>query len=117
MERAERENKAREAMAKARGKDTWDVGDFPQMIAALDDKQRKALMDELVADVEKENAADPRKAGDEIRFIKKMFGKKQTLRDIAKSWGKSAPGVMKFADETESIFRKTLKDMGISTIG
>ena len=115
IEKAEKEQKAKEAIKKAMGKDTWDVGDFGQMIAALDDKQRKELMNELIADVESDNEKDPRKAGEEIMFIKKLFGKKLTLRDFAKAWGKSAPGVMKFADDTEAIFRKTMKDLGITS--
>ena len=85
------------------------------MISGLDDKQRKALMNELIADVEKDNPNDPRKAGNEIMFIKSLFGKKLTLRDIAKAWGKSAPGVMKFADETIAIWQKTLRDIGVKT--
>lgn len=116
IEQGDKEKHARQAMAKARGKDTWDINDFGQMIAALDDKQRKELMNSLIADVDKDNPDNPRKAGEEAMFIKKLFGKKLTLRDFAKAWGKSAPGVMKFADETQAIWRKTLKDMGITTI-
>ena len=48
-------------------------------------------------------------------FIKALFGKKATLRDIAKSWGKSAPGVMKFADETLAIWKKTMDQVGIKS--
>lgn len=115
VDQAKKEQTALDAMRKARGKDTWDLYDFAQMITGLDDKQRKALMNELIADVEKDHADDPRKAGEETMFIKKIFGKKITLRDFAKAWGKSAPGVMKFADETEAIWRKTMKDLGITS--
>ena len=111
------EKKALDAMKAARGKDTWDVYDFSQMIAGLDDKQRKAFMNELIADVEKDHGDDTRKAGEEIMFIKKLFGKKLTLRDFAKAWGKSAPGVMKFADETLAIWRRACQAMGIKSIG
>ena len=61
----------------------------------------------MIADVERDNGEDTRKAGEEAMFIKKIFGKKLTLRDFAKAWGKSAPGVMKFADETQAIWRRT----------
>lgn len=110
-----REKAAKEAMLKARGKDTWDMVDFQQMISALDGKQRKQLMNDLIADVEKDNKDNPRKAGDETMFIKALFGKKATLRDVAKSWGKSAPGVMKFADETLAIWKKTMDQVGIKS--
>lgn len=116
VEQAGKEQAAREAMKKASGKDTWDKEDFAKMIVALDGKQRKALMDELIADVEKDNAENPEKAGEEIMFIKNLFGKKITLRDIAKAWGKSAPGVMKFSDETIGIWQKTLRDFGINSV-
>lgn len=69
----------------------------------------------MVADVEAENAGNPRKAGEEVLFLKKIFGKKLTLRDFAKAWGKSAPGVMKFADRTQWIFNKTMRDLGITS--
>jgi len=85
------------------------------MLVGLDNKQRKDLMNELIDAVDKDHADDPRKAGEETLFIKKLFGKKLTLRDFAKAWGKSAPGVMKFADETIDIWRKTLKDMNINS--
>jgi len=85
------------------------------MIQNLDGKQRKELMNQLIADVEADNKDDPRKAGEEIMFIKTLFGKKLTLRDIAKAWGKTAPGVMKFSDETIDIWKKTLKDFGVSS--
>ena len=115
IEQAGKEKAARDAMQKARGKDTWDVQDFAQMLVGLDNKQRKDLMNELIDAVDKDHADDPRKAGEETLFIKKLFGKKLTLRDFAKAWGKSAPGVMKFADETIDIWRKTLKDMNINS--
>lgn len=113
IEKGDKEKAAREAMKKARGKDTWDSYDFAQMTQALDGKQRKELMNQLIADIEDDNKDDPRKAGEEIMFVKKLFGKKLTLRDIAKAWGKTAPGVMKFSDETIAIWQKTLNDFGI----
>ena len=113
LEQANKEKAAKEAMKSARGKDTWDTYEFAQMLTALDDKQRKELMNQLIDDVEKDNPDDSRKAGEEIMFIKSLFGKKLTLRDIAKAWGKSAPGVMKFADETIAIWQKSLRDAGI----
>lgn len=101
-------------MKKVRGRrGTWDKVEFAKMVSALDNKQRKELMNELLADIEAENKDDPRKAGNEAMFIKSIFGKKLTLRDLAKAWGKSAPGVMKFADDTIAIWKKTLRDMGI----
>ena len=72
-------------------------------------------MNELIADVEKDNADNPRKAGDEIMVIKKMFDKKITLRDLAKAWGKTAPGVMKFADETIAIWQRSMREAGIKS--
>ncbi len=114
-EKKDKEQKAKDAMMAARGKDTWDLYDFAQMLTGLDDKERKALMNDLIDAVEKDNE-DSRKAGEEILFIKKIFGKKLTLRDFAKAWGKSAPGVMKFADETQAIWRKTLKDLNINSV-
>ena len=83
------------------------------MLAALDDKQRKALMNDLIDAVEKDNPEDSRKAGEEIAFIKTLFGKKLTLRDIAKMWGKSAPGVMKFMDLTNLMINRSLDDIGL----
>ena len=116
LEQAEKNKLVQDTMKKVRGRrGTWDTYEFAQMISGLDDKQRKALMNELIADVEKDNPNDPRKAGNEIMFIKSLFGKKLTLRDIAKAWGKSAPGVMKFADETIAIWQKTLRDIGVKT--
>lgn len=116
IEQAGKEKIARDAMKKVRGrKDTWDTYEFAQMLTALDDKQRKELMNDLIADIESEYPDDPRKAGEEIMFIKKIFGKKLTLRDFAKAWGKSAPGVMKFADETQAIWRRTCREMGINS--
>ena len=108
-----REEAAKAAMRSARGKDTWSKYEFAQMIAALDDKQRKALMNDLIDAVEKDNPEDSRKAVEEIAFIKTLFGKKLTLRDIAKMWGKSAPGVMKFMDLTNLMINRSLDDIGL----
>ena len=112
-EQQSKEEHAKEAMKKARGKDTWDQYDFAQMITALDNQQRKDLMEELIAAVEEDNKDNPRKAGDEIMFIKTLFGKKLTLRDIAKAWGKTHTGVRRFSDETIAIWKKTLDEVGI----
>ena len=85
------------------------------MISALDGQQRKAMMEELIAAVEEDNKDNPRKAGDEIMFIKTLFGKKLTLRDIAKAWGKAHTGVRRFSDETIAIWKKTLDEVGIKS--
>ena len=85
------------------------------MTQALDGKQRKELMNQLIADIEADNKDNPRKAGEEIMFVKNLFGKKLTLRDIAKAWGKTAPGVMKFSDETIDIWKKTLREFNIKS--
>ena len=115
IEQSDKEKAAKEAMKKARGKDTWDSQDFAQMTQALDGKQRKELMNQLIADIEADNKDNPRKAGEEIMFVKNLFGKKLTLRDIAKAWGKTAPGVMKFSDETIDIWKKTLREFNIKS--
>ena len=73
-------------------------------------------MNELMDEIDQDNPNDPRKAGEEQMAIKQLFGKKITLRDLAKAWGKSPPGVMKFADETMHILAKTMRDMGIKTV-
>ena len=96
-EQAERTKRAKDAMKSARGKETWAISEFHQMIQNLDAKQRKNLMNAMIADVEEENS-DPAQAGREIALIKTMFGKKLTSRDIAKMWNKSHLGVQKFAD-------------------
>ena len=115
LDQANREGQAAAAMRNARGKDTWDIQDFATIISALDGKERKALMNQLISDVEKDHPGDPRAAGNEIMFIKKLFGKKLTLRDFAKAWNASAPGVMKYADETFGIWVKTMRDCGITS--
>lgn len=97
---ADKDARAKAAMKKVRGKDTWTVGDFAAMIQNLSDVQRKQLMNALINDVkaEKGNTSD---AAKDIQVIKSMFGKKQTLRDIAASWDKTFPNVSVFADKVE----------------
>lgn len=100
MKRAEQDKRnklAQDAMRSARGKDTWDIDDFGQMIQNLDNKQRKQLMNALIADIEDENS-DQTQAGKEIQLVKKMFGKKLTTRDFGKAWGISHVGISKFID-------------------
>ena len=108
-----KEKAAKEAMRRARGKDTWDVQDFYDMIAPLDGKQRKQLMKELIDDIEKDHPNDPKAAGNEIMFVKELFNQKLTLRDFAKAWGASFPGVMKYHDKIIAIWKDTLREFGV----
>lgn len=108
-----KEKTAKDAMKNARGKDTWDVQDFYNMIAPLDGKQRKQLMKELIDDIEKDHPNDPKAAGNEIMFVKELFNQKLTLRDFAKAWGASFPGVMKYHDKIIAIWKDTIREFGI----
>ena len=112
----DKEAVAKQAMQKARGKSTWDVVDFAKMVGPLNDKQRKQLMNSLIADVEKDNASDAKRAGAETMFIKTLFGKKLTLRDFAKAWDAAPSGVHRFMNQTLDIFKDTMDTLGISGI-
>lgn len=103
----EKDLRAKEAMKSARGKfdefgqkSTWTLEEFFKIISNLDNNQRKELMNSLIDYVEQSNP-DSQKAGEEIRFIKTIFGKKQTLRDLAKAWNVSFPAVKFFKDKME----------------
>ena len=104
------------AIKKARGKkdkETWGMQEFYDIISPLDSKERKQLMKDLIADIEKDNADNPRKAGNEIMFIKELFNQKLTLRDFAKAWGATAPGVMKYHDNIIAIWKDTCRELGV----
>lgn len=111
---ANREQAAKDAMRRARGardekgKATWQKADFVKMISALDSKQRKELMNQLIDDVKADHKDNPTEAGKEIQVIKTLFGKKLTLRDYAAAWGAAHTGVDKYMDETMRIWRQTM---------
>lgn len=87
------------------------------MLSALDGKQRKQLMQDMIDEITKENGGNTKKAAEEILYVKThLFGKKPTLRDIAGAWDKSHVGVKKFADETVNIWKKTLNDLNIKSV-
>ena len=127
LDKARKEKIARDIMKKVRGRgrtDTdpkstdaiWQTYEFAQMISALDGKQRKQLMQDIIDEINKENGGNTKKAAEEILYVKThLFGKKPTLRDIASAWGKSHVGVKKFADETINIWKKTMDDLNIKS--
>jgi hypothetical protein len=86
------------------------------MIQNLDAKQRKQLMNALIADIEDENS-DPTKAGKEIQLIKKMFGKKLTTRDFGKAWGTSHVGFSKYAERIEGALYSVARKVTGETSG
>ena len=106
----EKEEMVKKTLKDVRGRrGTWTINEFGKIISNLDDKQRKQLMKSLIADIEAENAGNPTKVGDEIRFVKQMFGKKETLRDLAKSWNATFPAVKLFSDRVwDAIIRAAL---------
>lgn len=127
LDKARKEKIARDMMKKVRGRgrtDTdpkstdaiWQTYEFAQMISALDGKQRKQLMQDMIDEINKENGGNTKKAAEETLYVKThLFGKKPTLRDIANAWGKSHVGVKKFADETINIWKKTMDDLNIKS--
>ena len=98
---ARREAQRKETMKSVRGKDTWSKEDFFKMISTLTDKERKDLYKSMLADIEA-TAKTPQQAANETMFIKNIFGKKPTLRDIAKAWDRSFPGVKIYADAVQA---------------
>lgn len=98
-----------------KGKATWQKADFVKMISALDSKQRKELMNQLIDDVKADHKDNPTEAGKEIQVIKTLFGKKLTLRDYAAAWGAAHTGVGKYMDETMRIWRQTMNQLGIKS--
>ena len=128
LEKASKEKIARDMMKKVRGRGRtstdpksedaiWQTYEFAQMISALDSKQRKQLIQDMIDEITKENGGNAKKAAEEIMYVKTyLFGKKPTLRDIAGAWDKSHVGVKKFADETINIWKKTLNDLNIKSI-
>lgn len=100
-----RDELAKQAMLKSRGKDTWNLSDFAGMLTNLSNDERKSLMDELIAEIQSE-VDDKQQAANEIMVIKKMFGQDVTLRDLGSSFGdRGAPAVKKFVDDIEMAFR------------
>ena len=56
------------------------------MLFSLGPKKSKELMNTMIEIAKEDNKDNPKAAADEIMFIKKLFGKKITLRDIARAW-------------------------------
>ena len=109
---ADRVKMQKDAFKAARGSDTWKISDWAKMLAPLDNHQRKKLMKELLADVQKDNADNPYKSADEEMFIKKMFGRPITLRDLGKAWGMTFPGAKIDADNFEGAWMTAIRDVG-----
>lgn len=103
MKKAEQDKlrkQASDAMKNARGKDTWTLDEFRQMIQHLSGAERKELMNSLIDDAT-DSIPNSQEAGQVVQFIKDMFGAKQTVRDFGKSWGVSHVAVSKFIDRLQ----------------
>ena len=87
------------------GKATWTKDEFFKILATLTDKERKDLYKSLLADIEA-TVDDPKQQGNEELFIRELFGKKPTLRAIAKAWDRTFPGVKLYADAIEAALYK-----------
>ena len=119
--RAEQERNAKKAEKRARenapidfpsrGKDTWSLNEFGKMLFSLGPKKSKELMNTMIEIAKEDNKDNPKAAADEIMFIKKLFGKKITLRDIARAWypgedpDRRQQSVNKFCQDTEGNIR------------
>ena len=106
---ARREDARKRTMKSIRGKDVWSKEDFYKLISTLTDKERKDLYKSLLDDIEA-TAATPQQAGNETMFIKQLFGKKPTLRDIAKAWDRTFPGVKIYADAVEMALQNAARE-------
>ena len=104
-----RDELAKQAMKNARGKDTWNMSDFAGMLTNLTNKERKALMKDLIDEIQAE-VKDEAQAANEIMVIKKMFGQDVTLRDLGAAFGgRGAPAIKKFSDDFDTAFTRAVR--------
>lgn len=95
----------------ARGQDTWSLNDFGKMLYSLGPKKSKQMMNTMIEIAKEDNKDNPEEAANEIMFIKRLFGKKITLRDLARAWypgedpDKRQQSVNKFCQDTEGMIR------------
>lgn len=108
------------------GDDTWEVTAMNTLVGSLSDKQKKELMDGMIADIEAENKA-VRDSGqlnaeelkeleainaEEKAFIKTIITHKRIpSRELAPIFGMSHAGVTKAARTTIQMIRDTFKDV------
>lgn len=87
----------------------WLMSDFAGMLTALNNKERKELMEELVDEI-KEEVVDKAQAAKEVMVIKKMFGQDVTMRDLGAAFGGFGTGAMeKFCTDTEGALFQAMR--------
>ena len=108
------------------GDDTWEVKAMNMLVGSLSDKQKKELMDGMIADIEAENKAVKDSGqlnaeelkelevvnAEEKAFIKTIFTHKRIgSRELAPIFGMSHAGVTKAARTTLQMIRDTFKEV------
>lgn len=93
-----------------RGKKTWTDYEFRLVLSQLNDKERKELFDELVADCDERYKDDKVARAFEYMFLLTIFGRKNkiTTRTMADAWGVSHVAVAKFIKRTEAKYKEIL---------